>query len=211
MSWLKQGVIVIVVLLLVFGFLGCVTSSSNNSPSVAPPTATATVTAKTVATVKPVAKPTVKPTATPVATPEPTAQPTAQPTAAPSGPAGEVGTPLTSDQLSAFDSMMTAKGYTVITPLAQKGDTADHFPMYQGMMTKDGYVFVYTIVQTDSPSHAQAEFQNAITISQGMGYSGSTQGDGSWYGTKVSDSGNPQAALVMPPGDDNTVIQLMGE
>ena len=198
MSWLKQGVIVIVVLLLVFGFLGCVTSSSNSSPSVAP-SATATVTAKTVATVKP------------VATAKPTAAPTAQPTAVPSGPAGEVGTPLTADQLAAFDSMMTAKGYTVITPLAQKGDTSDHFPMYQGMMTKDGYVFVYTIIQTDSPSHAQAEFQNAITISQGLGYSGSTQGDGSWYGTKVSDSGNPQAALVMPPGDDNTVIQLMGE
>ena len=78
-------------------------------------------------------------------------------------------------------------------------------------MTKDGYVFSYTLIQADSPSHAQAVFQNSVTACKGLGYSGDTKGDGSWYGTKTSDTGTPQAALVMPPGSDNTVITLLGE
>ena len=119
---------------------------------------------------------------------------------------------MTPDQLSVVDQSMTAKGYTVITPLASKGRTADGYPMYQGMMTKDGYVFAFTVVQTDSSGHAQSMFDNAIVVFRGMGYSGSMQDDGSWYGTKTSsDTGALQGAIVMPPTDNNWIVTVLGE
>ena len=185
MSWLKQGVIVIVVLLLVFGFLGCVTSTSNPSttatPTVTPDNSVASTPAPVVST--------------------PQAQPSAKSTSV---------TPLTSDQLSTLNSGMEAKGYTIVDPLAQKGSTPDGYPIYQGLMTKAGTTYGFTIVQTDSSSHATAEMAIVISTTQGLGYSGTTQSDGSWYGTMTSSDGNLMGAYIML-GSDNEVIQVLGE
>jgi rRNA maturation protein Nop10 len=206
------GGVVLVLLIVAAGAMASASNSPGVTSSVTPtpvptvaPTAEATVKATPTAEATVKATPTPEPTSAPTATPAPTAAPTA----APSG--GSAVARMPPAELSLFDSIMTDKDYTVVTPLAYKEDTVDHFPMYQGMMTKDGYVFSFTLIQTDSPSHAQAVFQNSVTVCKGLGYSGDTQGDGSWYGTKTSDTGTPQAALVMPPGSDNTVITLLGE
>jgi hypothetical protein len=194
-KWIKRGLICLVAVTLLIGIAGC--TSSNSNPTVAPSEA---------ATATPVA--TATPTAKPVATQKPVATPAAT---APPSPGSSVSV-MTPTELSAVDQSMTAKGYTVITPLASKGRTADGYPMYQGMMTKDGYVFAFTVVQTDSSGHAQGMFDNAIVVFRGMGYSGSMQDDGSWYGTKTSsDTGALQGAIVMPPTDNNWIVTVLGE
>ena len=180
MSGIKQGIIVIVVLLLVFGVLGCVSSSPASTPAVAP---------------------TEQPTAVPA---QPAQQPAQQAPA--QTPASSSITPLTSTQLTAIESSMDSQGYTVTQHLARNGSTPDGYPIYNGMFAKDGVSYFAIIIQTDSPASAQAYLPTAVANVETVGFTGSYNADGSWSGAMVS-NGTPLGAGVLVSG--NVVIQML--
>jgi len=104
---------------------------------------------------------------------------------------------------------MEGQGYTMISPFVANG-TSGGYPTYTGMMTKGGINFAVTLEQTDSSTHAASEANGWVVAAQSMGFSGSTQSDGSWLGTMTDpNTGNPVGAYVGTSG--NTVIVLIGE
>ena len=186
MSGIKQGIIVVVVLLLVFGVLGCVTSSTS-SPAATP---------------APTTVPTEQPTVVPV---QPTAAPAKEATPAAQTPSSAI-TPLTSSQLATVESSMESNGYTVTQHMVRNGSTPDGYPMYTGMFAKDGISYYAIIIQTDSPASAQAYLPTAVANVETVGFTGSYNTDGTWSGTMTS-NGSPLGASVLVSG--NVVIQTL--
>jgi hypothetical protein len=82
--------------------------------------------------------------------------------------------------------------------------------MYTGTMSKDGVTYDYMVVQTDSAASAQAYMPTMVTYAEGVGFTGSTQSNGSWTGSMTDTStGNPMAANISVSG--TAVLVVLGE
>ena len=189
MDGMKRGLIVLAILFVVgaVGIAGCVSY----------PTPTATPTT-----------PTTQPTAVPTAAP--TAQPTAVPTATPPAPKAPDSTgTLTPAQLTTIESSMESSGYTVIEHLKFVEVTGNGWNLYQGMFSKAGTVYGVSIVQTSSSANAKTEMPTEVSVVQSMGFTGSYGTNGSWSGSKLSDSGSPEGCAVIVSG--SSVITTFAE
>jgi hypothetical protein len=101
---------------------------------------------------------------------------------------------------------MDSQGYIATQHLARNGSTPDGYPIYNGMFAKDGISYYAIIIQTGSPSAAQAYLPTAVSNVEAVGFTGSYNADGSWSGSMVQ-NGSPLGAGVLVSG--NVVIQML--